>query len=73
MQTLAIQAICAIKSDYTMPMIQQALKSSDWLVLDTALWALGCKAPNKKIAQELTLAVPTKYLLQHEFQKLLEG
>jgi hypothetical protein len=73
MQTLALQCACMLKSRDAMAMIERALQSSDWLLLDTALWELGQMAPDKKTAQEIALTVPTQYLLQHEFQKLLEG
>jgi len=54
------------------PAIEQALASSDWLVLDMALWLAG-QTLDKKRAQELMLNVPTRYLVQHHFQEFLEG
>ena len=68
---LALQAICTIKSKYALDAVKSALRSSNWLVVDVAIKELWDIAP-KEVAHELTLTVPTQYLVQHQFQELLE-
>ena len=70
---LALLGLMRLESQNLMSCIEKALKSSNWLILDTALWIVGKKVADRKKAQELMLSVPARYLVQHKFQEFLEG
>ena len=53
--------------------VTESLKSTDWIVLETALFTLGRLEKNKEKVEEITLSIPTRYLLKQNFQALLEG
>ena len=73
LSVLALQGLTRMESKNLMLCVEKALKSSNWLVLDAALWIVGKKVSDKEKAQELMLNVPTRYLVQHKFQEFLEG
>ena len=70
---LALLGLSQMKSKNLMLVIEKALVSANWLILDTALWIVGHDVSDKQKAQELMLNVPTRYLVQHKFQEFLEG
>ena len=53
--------------------VKCGLKSHEWVVLETALYALGRLEKNREIIHEMVLSVPTRYLMKQNFQELLEG
>ena len=72
MCNLILLELYSLKSKHLVPVIEKSLTSTDWVVLDAALWLAG-RVLAKQRAQEFMLNVPTRYLVQHRFQEFLEG
>ncbi len=72
MQALALYGWRELNEPVGLVAVEQGLKSSNWMVLEAALSALGRLEKNKEKVREMVLSVPTRYLLQQDFENLLE-
>jgi len=52
--------------------VEEGLKSADWVVLESALSALGRLEKDRQKTAQLVLNIPTRYLLKQNFETLLE-
>ena len=73
MKALALFGWYMLNHNAGLVSVKQELKSHEWIVLETALYALGRLEKNRKTIHELALSVPTSYLMKQNFQELLEG
>jgi hypothetical protein len=73
LQALALYGWRELNDPEGLVAVQEGLKAKDWSVLEAALSALGKLEKNKAKAEEMALAVPTRYLLKQNFETLLEG
>ena len=72
MKALALYGWHELDDKAGLEAVQEGLKSSEWIVLESALFALGRLEKNRKKSFELALSVPTRYLLKQNFETLLE-
>lgn len=72
MRALALYGWKKLGDREGMTAVMEGLKSPDWIVLEGALSALAKLEPDKNKVRELALNIPTHYLLQQDFESLLE-
>lgn len=72
MKALALYGWHELNDKEGLKAVEEGLKSGDWIVLESALFALGRLEKNRQKAVDLTLNVPTRYLLKQNFETLLE-
>ena len=72
MQALALYGWRELNDKTGLMAVQTGLKSPDWIVLEAALSALGHLEKDRKKKEELVLTIPTRYLLNKNFENLLE-
>ena len=72
MQALALYGWRELNDKAGLLAVQTGLKSPDWIVLEAALSALGRLEKDRKKKEELVLTIPTRYLLNQNFENLLE-
>ncbi|MBQ3695356.1 MAG: hypothetical protein II938_00070 [Alphaproteobacteria bacterium] len=72
LQALALYGWRRLEDAAGLIAVKEGLKARDWIVLEAALSALGKLEKDKAKAQEMVLNIPTQYLLQQDFEKLLE-
>ena len=72
LQVLSLYGWREMKDPAGLVAVKEGLKATDWNVLEAALSALGKLEKNKTKAEELVLAIPTRYLLKQNFENLLE-
>ncbi len=72
LQALALYGWRELNEKAGLSAVQEGLKSADWIVLEAALSALGRLETDRKKVAKIVLTIPTRYLLNQNFENLLE-